>query len=63
LIQSHEYNFTEIGQLFDYNNVNYLSIHFIIETGMSLTKHKGLNMNFRNFLRPNYVDVSKILRI
>jgi len=50
LIQSNEYNFTEIGQLLDYNNVNYLSRQFKSETGMSLTQYKGLNTNFRNSL-------------
>lgn len=50
LIQSDEYNFTEIGHLLDYNNVNYLSRQFKSETGMSLTEYKGLNKNFRNSL-------------
>ncbi len=50
LIQSQEYNFTEISQLLDYNNVNYLSRQFKSETGMSLTQYKGLKANFRNSL-------------
>lgn len=50
LIQSDEYNFTEISQLLDYSNVNYLSRQFKSETGMSLTEYKGLNDNFRNSL-------------
>lgn len=50
LIQSQEYNFTEISQLLDYNNMNYLSRQFKSETGMSLTDFKGLNGNFRNSL-------------
>jgi len=50
LIQSQEFNFTEISQLLDYNNMNYLSRQFKSETGMSLTDYKGLNENFRNSL-------------
>jgi AraC-like DNA-binding protein len=50
LVQSQEYNFTEISQLLDYNNMNYLSRQFKNETGMSLTEYKGLNENFRNSL-------------
>lgn len=50
LIQSQEYNFTEISQLLDYNNMNYLSRQFKNETGMSLTEYKSLNENFRNSL-------------
>ncbi|TVZ26846.1 helix-turn-helix protein [Gillisia sp. Hel_I_86] len=50
LIQANEYNFTEIGQLLDYNNVNYLSRQFKSETGMNLTEYKGLSTNFRNSL-------------
>src|SRR5680860_8300 len=50
LIQSQEFNFTEISQLLDYNNMSYLSSQFKNETGMSLTEYKGLNENFRNSL-------------
>ncbi len=50
LIQSQEYNFTEISQLLDYNNMNYLSRQFKNETGLSLTEYKGLDENFRNSL-------------
>lgn len=50
LIQSQEHNFTEISQLLDYNNMNYLSRQFKSETGMSLTEYKGLNEDFRNSL-------------
>lgn len=50
LIQSQEYNFTEISQLLDYNNMNYLSRQFKNETGMSLTEYKGLNESIRNSL-------------
>lgn len=50
LIQSPEYNFTEISHILDYNNMNYLSRQFKSETGMSLTEYKGLNENFRNSL-------------
>jgi len=50
LIQSREFNFTEISQLLDYNNMNYLSRQFKSETGMSLTEYKGLNEGFRNSL-------------
>jgi len=49
-IQSNEINFTEISQLLDYSNVNYLSRQFKAETGMSLTEYKGINNNFRNSL-------------
>lgn len=50
LIQSSVYNFTEIGQLLDYSNVNHLSRQFKAETGMNLTDYKLLNQNFRNSL-------------
>jgi len=50
LIQSQEYNFTEISQLLDYTNMSYLSSQFKSETGMSLTEYKGLDENFRNSL-------------
>ncbi|CAL67892.1 helix-turn-helix domain-containing protein [Christiangramia forsetii] len=50
LIQSKEYNFTQMSQLLDYSNVNHLSRQFKTETGMSLTEYKTLNQNFRNSL-------------
>lgn len=50
LIQAQEFNFTEISQLLDYNNMSYLSSQFKNETGMSLTEYKSLNENFRNSL-------------
>ena len=50
LIQNRELNFTEISQLLDYSNVNYLSRQFKSETGMSLTQYKNLDKNFRNSL-------------
>lgn len=50
LIQSKEFNFTEISHLLDYNNMNYLSRQFKNETGMSLTEYKSLNEKFRNSL-------------
>ncbi|SHG29385.1 Helix-turn-helix domain-containing protein [Salegentibacter echinorum] len=50
LIQSRAYNFTEISQLLDYSNVNYLSRQFKAETGMNLSEYKGLDKNFRNSL-------------
>ena len=48
LIQNQEYNFTEISQLLNYNNVNYLSRQFASETGMSLTLYKSDHTNNRN---------------
>jgi len=50
LIQSREFNFTEISQLLDYSNVNHLSRQFKSETGMNLTDYKSINKNFRNSL-------------
>jgi len=50
LIQEQEFNFTEISQLLDYNNMNYLSRQFKSETGMSLTDYKALNEKFRSSL-------------
>ncbi len=50
LIQNQEYNFTEISQLLNYNNVNYLSRQFASETGMSLTVYKSHHLNHRNSL-------------
>ncbi|MFO7720333.1 MAG: hypothetical protein R6W85_07830 [Gillisia sp.] len=46
LIKDGKYNFTEIGQLLNYNNVNYLSGQFKAETGMSLSVYKSLK-NFK----------------
>jgi len=46
LIQDGQYNFTEIGQLLNYSNVNYLSRQFRAETSMSLTEYKSLK-NFK----------------
>jgi len=46
LIQDGQYNFTEIGQLLNYNNVNYLSRQFKAEIGMSLSEYKSLK-NFK----------------
>lgn len=48
LIQVGELNFTQISQLLDYSNVNHLSSQFKNETGMSLTKYKAMDQNFRN---------------
>lgn len=48
LIQNPEFNFTEISQMLNYNNVNYLSRQFASETGMSLTDYKLNNTNNRN---------------
>ena len=50
LIQTKEYNFTEISQLLDYSNAGHLSNQFKSETGMSLTNYKALKQNFRNSL-------------
>ncbi|WP_300440275.1 AraC family transcriptional regulator [Christiangramia sp.] len=50
LIQSREFNFTEISQLLDYSNVNHLSRQFKSETGMNLTDYKSIDENFRNSL-------------
>ncbi|MGY5849625.1 helix-turn-helix domain-containing protein [Salegentibacter sp. F14] len=50
LIQSKQYNFTQISQLLGYTNVNYLSRQFKAETGMNLSQYKKLNNNFRNSL-------------
>lgn len=50
LIKSQDQNFTEIGQLLDYSNVNHLSRQFKKETGMSLTEFKESHFNFRNSL-------------
>ncbi|UAB86468.1 helix-turn-helix transcriptional regulator [Zunongwangia sp. SCSIO 43204] len=50
LIQFKTYNFTEISELLDYTNVNYLSRQFKAETGMNLSEYKELNKNFRNSL-------------
>ncbi|AEE19122.1 helix-turn-helix domain-containing protein [Dokdonia sp. 4H-3-7-5] len=48
LIQTPDYNFTEISQLLDYSNVNHLSKQFKSETGMSLSDYKDGHKNFRN---------------
>ncbi|QIE59346.1 helix-turn-helix transcriptional regulator [Rasiella rasia] len=48
LIQTPDYNFTEISQLLDYSNVNHLSKQFKSETGMSLSDYKDGQKNFRN---------------
>lgn len=50
LIQDGQYNFTEIGQLLNYSNVNYLSRQFKAETGMSLSEYKSLKNFKRNSL-------------
>ncbi len=50
LIQAKEINFTEMGQLLDYSNVNHLSRQFKSETGMSLSAYKSQQKNFRNSL-------------
>ncbi|TQD36263.1 helix-turn-helix domain-containing protein [Haloflavibacter putidus] len=48
LIQSKQYNFTQISQLLDYSSVNHLSRQFKAETGINLTEYKTLEKNFRN---------------
>ncbi len=48
LIQTPDYNFTEISQLLDYSNVNHLSKQFKNETGISLSDYKDGHKNFRN---------------
>lgn len=40
LIQDSQYNFTEIGYLLDYSNVNHLSRQFKNETGINLSEYK-----------------------
>ena len=47
LIQNQEHNFTEIGQLLNYSNINHLSRQFKTETGMSLTDYKSEQKNHR----------------
>ena len=47
LIQNQEHNFTEIGQLLNYSNINHLSRQFKSETGMSLTDYKSEQKNHR----------------
>lgn len=47
LIQNQEHNFTEIGQLLNYSNINHLSRQFKSETGMSLTEYKSEQKNHR----------------
>jgi len=50
LIQAQHQNFTEIGQLLNYSNINHLSRQFKSETGMSLTDYKNEQINLRNSL-------------
>jgi len=50
LIQDKEYNFTEMGQLLNYSNINHLSRQFKNETGMSLSDYKLEQKNFRTSL-------------
>ncbi len=50
LIQTREYNFTEIAQLLNYSHINHLSRQFKGNTGMSLTAYKTQQKNFRNSL-------------
>lgn len=50
LLQVPKYNFTEISQLLDYSHINHLSRQFKSETGMSLSKYKAGQKNFRNSL-------------
>ena len=50
LIQSQEHNFTEIGQLLNYSNINHLSRQFKSETGMSLTDYKSEHKSNRTSL-------------
>jgi len=50
LIQAREHNFTEIGQLLNYSNIQYLSRQFKNETGMSLSDYRSEQKNFRNSL-------------
>ncbi|MBT0608103.1 helix-turn-helix domain-containing protein [Aequorivita echinoideorum] len=50
LIQIPTYNFTEISQLLDYSHINHLSRQFKSETGVSLSKYKVAQKNFRNSL-------------
>ncbi len=47
LIQGQEHNFTEIGQLLSYSNINHLSRQFKSETGMGLTNYKSEQKNYR----------------
>ena len=50
LIQSQEHNFTEIGQLLNYSNINHLSRQFKSETGMSLSDYKSEQKSHRTSL-------------
>ncbi|WP_044403664.1 AraC family transcriptional regulator [Lacinutrix sp. Hel_I_90] len=50
LIQNQEFNFTEIGQILKYSNINHLSRQFKTETGMSLTIYKSQQINDRTSL-------------
>ncbi len=47
LIENQETNFSEIGQLLNYSNINHLSKQFKSETGMSLTIYKSQQKNDR----------------
>lgn len=47
LIQAKQHNFTEIGYLLDYNNINHLSNQFKNETGMNLSEYKAEKVNKR----------------
>ena len=47
LIQNQEHNFTVIGQLLNYSNINHLSRQFKSETGMSLTDYKSEQKSHR----------------
>lgn len=50
LIQSDQYNFTEISQLIGYSSVGTLSAQFKKQTGSSLTDYRRMNKNFRKSL-------------
>ncbi|TYB79760.1 helix-turn-helix domain-containing protein [Bizionia myxarmorum] len=47
LIENQEHNFTEIGQLLNYSNINHLSRQFKNETGINLTDYKSEQKNNR----------------
>ncbi len=50
LIEDQDLNFSEIGQLLNYSNINHLSKQFKTETGMSLTMYKTQHKNDRKSL-------------
>jgi AraC-like DNA-binding protein len=50
LIQNKELNFTQISDLLNYSNLTHLSKQFKMETGMSLTEYKSLDIKFRSSL-------------